>query len=143
MAIEPAKISELTQVQRNALIAALGCKTIHRMNYSDSLPDGFEPDEIEISFNIDLTDPLFIEAIPNYAPFFIKGFNIEDNPYFQIVNDDEEILFQSSVSDNDIAVGTLLINSQHTTVGYYFKDASVNQQGGTLKIIMVFIKLIA
>ena len=43
MATEPIKISGMTQAQRNAIIAALGCKTVHRMNNGDSLPVGFEP----------------------------------------------------------------------------------------------------
>ena len=49
MATEPIKISGMTQAQRNAIIAALGCKTIHRMNNGDSLPVGFEPDELIIT----------------------------------------------------------------------------------------------
>ena len=52
MALEPKKISDLTQEQRNALIASLGCKTIHRMNLGDSLSEDFAPDELHIDTGV-------------------------------------------------------------------------------------------
>ena len=72
MATEPIKISGMTQAQRNAIIAALGCKTVHRMNNGDSLPVDFEPDELiidtGITTNLTYTDPVVIDIPEKYIP---------------------------------------------------------------------------
>ena len=70
MATEPIKISEMTQAQRNAIIAALGCKTVHRMNNGDSLPVGFSPDEILIMFSVIETEAPETEHIINLPPYY-------------------------------------------------------------------------
>ena len=72
MATEPIKISGMTQAQRNAIIAALGCKAIHRMNNGDTLPVDFEPDELiidtGITTNLTYTDPVVIDIPEKYIP---------------------------------------------------------------------------
>ena len=78
MATEPREISNMTQAQRNAIIAALGCKTIHRMNNGDSLPVDFEPDELIITIP-QITGGLteLNVLIPNgYSPYFAFGKDI-------------------------------------------------------------------
>ena len=74
MATEPIKISGMTQAQRNAIIAALGCKTVHRMNNGDTLPVDFEPDELiidtGITTNLTYTDPVVIDIPDKYIPIY-------------------------------------------------------------------------
>jgi len=57
---EPKKISELSQAQRNALITALGCKTIYRMNNGDPFPIDLEPDEIVIKIPFPGADGILV-----------------------------------------------------------------------------------
>lgn len=78
MATEPIKISGMTQAQRNAIIAALGCKTIHRMNNGDSLPVDFEPDELIITIPQIIGGLTELNVlIPNgYSPYFASGKDI-------------------------------------------------------------------
>jgi hypothetical protein len=77
MATEPIKISGMTQAQRNAIIAALGCKTVHRMNNGDSLPVDFEPDELiidtGITTNLTYTVPIVIDIPEKYIPIYADG----------------------------------------------------------------------
>lgn len=97
MSIEPGKISELTQVQRNALMSALGCKSIHRMNNGDSLPAGFEPDEIIIDSGVFAsTDPFTFTAIPDY---YIENI-IGKDP----VGYDDNLAIAGSISNSEIGI---------------------------------------
>lgn len=112
MATEPIKISGMTQAQRNAIIAALGCKTIHRMNNGDSLPVDFEPDELIIDTgivtNLDWPEAPIVSAeidIPEkYVPIYaeIEVQTIATNTILSIIDKDDNRLFDHGLYNDNL-----------------------------------------
>lgn len=100
MAVDPKKISAMTQTQRNAIIAALGCKTIFTIDDGDSLPTGFTPDElivctgvIDVNFNGSEGNPYLQINIPyGYYPVSVEAKSIDNiDPLIILDADENEI----------------------------------------------------
>jgi len=108
MATEPIKISGMTQAQRNAIIAALGCKTIHRMNNGDSLPVDFEPDELiidtGITTNLTYTVPIVIDIPEKYVPIYAEGEvqTIAKDTTLLIIDKDDVLLFEQMLDHDNL-----------------------------------------
>ena len=112
MATEPIKISGMTQAQRNAIIAALGCKTIHRMNNGDSLPVDFEPDELIIDTgivtNLDWPEEQIVSAVidipEKYVPIYAECEvqTITTDAYLSIIDKDDVRLFEQELDHDNL-----------------------------------------
>lgn len=152
MATEPIKISGMTQAQRNAIIAALGCKTVHRMNNGDSLPVGFEPDELIIDTgivtNLDWPEDPVVSAVidipEKYVPIYAEcEVQTITGAYLSIIDKDDNRLFDQQLDNDNLF--TVLPSSPF---GTFFNSGKfkyeINNSGYedfSLRLIITFRKL--
>lgn len=131
MATEPIKISGMTQAQRNAIIAALGCKTVHRMNNGDSLPVGFEPDELIINTGVFETNTLDIAVPTGYvvddAILTTIGEGLE--PYNCIIIQGGADILQNTGDFNNTRISRFVKQESYISGGDYSVSVIITDNG--------------
>lgn len=141
--MEPSKISELTQDQRNALIAALGCKTVYPMINGESLPLDFLPDEIHLRlYNVDINNPPPIAAISGYIPLWGVATQISgDNVTFDLISDSWEPILSFYLSSSERGVSVASSPSQQNTTSYLINNTTFGLAESIFDLKITFVKV--